>query len=106
MVATLLQAAPAADAAHELEVSVVMPCLNEARTVGICVRKAVEELKRLGVRGEVVIADNGSTDGSQAVAGEHGARVVHATRRGYGAALQAGIEGARGTYIIMGDADD
>src|SRR5205085_3802222 len=72
----------------------------------ICVRKAVEELKRLGVRGEVVIADNGSTDGSQAIASEHGARVIHASRRGYGAALQAGIEGARGTYIIMGDADD
>src|SRR5438045_6397660 len=106
MVATLSPAVVPSTAHEEIEISVVMPCLNEARTVCICVRKAVEELKRLGVRGEVVIADNGSTDGSQAIAGEHGARVVHATRRGYGAALHAGIDGARGTFIIMGDADD
>src|SRR3954466_969194 len=106
MVATLSPAVAPSACNDEIEVSVVMPCLNEARTVGICVRKAVEELKRLGVRGEVVIADNGSRHGPQAIAGEQGARVVHATRRGYGAALQAGIDGACGTYIIMGDADD
>lgn len=107
MVATLLPAAsPAAAAEETLEVSVVMPCLNEARTVGICVQKAMDSLRRLGVRGEVVVADNGSTDGSQDIARSHGARVVPASRRGYGSALQAGIDGARGTFIIMGDADD
>lgn len=110
MVATLSPAsspaAPSVGGEEPLEVSVVMPCLNEARTVGVCVRKAVETLRRLGVRGEVVVADNGSTDGSQDIAREHGARVVNATRRGYGSALQAGIESARGQFIIMGDADD
>jgi glycosyltransferase involved in cell wall biosynthesis len=90
----------------DLELSVVMPCLNEALTVGRCVAKAVAELKRLGVRGEVVVADNGSTDGSREIAREHGARVVEVARKGYGSALQAGIAAARGTYVIMGDADD
>ena len=92
--------------ADELEVSIVMPCLNEARTVGVCVAKAKAALERLGVNGEVVVADNGSVDGSQDIAIENGARVVNATRRGYGSALQAGIESARGAFIIMGDADD
>jgi hypothetical protein len=90
----------------EPEVSIVMPCLNEARTVGICVGKAVAALEKLGVRGEVIVADNGSTDGSQDIATAKGARVVNATRRGYGSALQAGIASARGSYVIMGDADD
>jgi glycosyltransferase involved in cell wall biosynthesis len=90
----------------DLEVSVVMPCLNEARTVGLCVAKALASLRRLGVAGEVIVADNGSTDGSQEIARNNGARVVHASRRGYGAALQAGIAASRGRYIIMGDADD
>jgi glycosyltransferase involved in cell wall biosynthesis len=97
---------PNARRVDELEVTVVMPCLNEARTVGRCVAKAVRALEEIGVRGEVVVADNGSTDGSQAIAEEHGARVVSVERRGYGSALQAGIAGARGRYIIMGDADD
>lgn len=92
--------------ATEIEVSVVMPCLNEANTVGTCVEKAVSTLRSLGVAGEVIVADNGSTDGSQQIARAHGARVVHAARRGYGAALQAGIAEARGRFIIMGDADD
>jgi hypothetical protein len=91
---------------EEIEVSVVMPCLNEARTVGRCVAKAREELERLGVRGEVIVADNGSDDGSQALASEHGARVVPVTARGYGSALQGGVAAARGKFVIMGDADD
>ncbi len=93
-------------AVEEFEISVVMPCLNEARTVGRCVDKAVRAMQDLGVRGEVVIADNGSTDGSQEIAREHGARVVEVPRRGYGHALRAGIAAARGRYIIMGDSDD
>jgi glycosyltransferase involved in cell wall biosynthesis len=88
------------------EVSVVMPCLNEARTVGRCIDKAKQALDEMGIQGEVVIADNGSTDGSQEIARQHGARVVHVERRGYGSALQAGIAAACGKYVIMGDADD
>ncbi len=89
-----------------VEVSVVMPCLNEARTVGRCVDKAARALSRMEISGEIIVADNGSTDGSPEIAMQKGARVVHVDRRGYGAALQAGIEAARGCYIIMGDADD
>jgi glycosyltransferase involved in cell wall biosynthesis len=108
MSATLpeLAAPPVVDNADALEVSVVMPCLNEARTVGRCVDKAQSSLDALGVRGEVVVADNGSSDGSQEIAREHGARVVAVSRKGYGSALQAGIAAACGRYIIMGDADD
>jgi hypothetical protein len=94
------------DRDREIEVSVVMPCLNEALTVGTCVAKAVAALKRLGVAGEVIVADNGSRDGSQDIARAHGARVVSCERRGYGATLQAGITAARGRFIIMGDSDD
>jgi glycosyltransferase involved in cell wall biosynthesis len=83
-----------------------MPCLNEAETVATCVEKAVGFLKRSGVKGEVLIADNGSTDGSQALAEAAGARVVGVLDKGYGAALMGGIEAARGRYVIMGDADD
>lgn len=104
MQATLPEAP--ANGSQPIEVSVVMPCLNEARTVGRCVAKAKTALERLGVQGEVVVADNGSTDGSPDLATGHGARVVHVTRKGYGSALQAGIAAARGTYVIMGDADD
>ena len=89
-----------------IEVSVVMPCLNEARTVGRCVAKARAALECLGVGFEIVVADNGSTDGSVQVANAYGARVVHVQRKGYGSALQGGIAAARGKYIIMGDADD
>jgi hypothetical protein len=95
-----------APSAAEVEVSVVMPCLNEARTVGRCVEKARRSLEAMGVAGEIIVADNGSTDGSQELAESHGARVVSVSRRGYGSALQAGIASARGRYIIMGDADD
>jgi hypothetical protein len=83
-----------------------MPCLNEARTVATCVDKAVRCLEKMGVRGEVIVADNGSSDGSREIAASHGARVVCVERRGYGSALQAGIAAAQGRYIIMGDADD
>src|ERR1043166_7960331 len=92
--------------ADDIEVSVVMPCLNEARTVGRCVAKAVRCLEELGIRAEVIVADNGSTDGSPAVAREHGASVVPVQRRGSGSALQGGIAAAKGQFIIMGDADD
>jgi glycosyltransferase involved in cell wall biosynthesis len=89
-----------------LEVSVVLPCLNESETVVACVRKALEGIALAGATGEVIVADNGSTDGSQDLARGAGARVVVAPERGYGAALLAGIAAARGTYVIMGDADD
>lgn len=89
-----------------LELSIVMPCLNEAETLAVCIDKAQGYLDRTGIAGEVLIADNGSTDGSQAIAHEHGARVVDIPLKGYGAALMGGIEAARGQYIIMGDADD
>jgi hypothetical protein len=94
------------ETATDIEVSVVMPCLNEARTVGRCIDKARRALEEMGVAGEIIIADNGSSDGSPHIAKEHGARVVHVNRRGYGSALQAGIAAARGRYVIMGDADD
>lgn len=83
-----------------------MPCLNEAKTIATCVAKARETLAHLGIQGEVLVADNGSTDGSPTLAREAGARIVHVHTRGYGAALRGGFEAARGKYIIMGDADD
>ena len=89
-----------------LELTVVMPCLNEAETLAACVDKAVAALYQNGIRGEVVVADNGSTDGSQAIAVAHGARVVPVPTRGYGAALDAGITNAQGRYVLMADADD
>jgi glycosyltransferase involved in cell wall biosynthesis len=93
-------------AGDEIEVTVLLPCLNEAETLEICVTKAVRALAELGVVGEVLVSDNGSTDGSQEIATKAGARVSHAPVRGYGGALLNGIEQARGRYIIMGDADD
>ncbi|PIE67553.1 MAG: dolichol-P-glucose synthetase [Deltaproteobacteria bacterium] len=83
-----------------------MPCLNEAETLASCIAKAFKEMTHLGIRGEVLVADNGSTDGSQQIGREAGARVVHVEERGYGGALRGGIEEARGKYVIMGDADD
>ncbi|MGW4639150.1 glycosyltransferase family 2 protein [Sphaerisporangium sp. NPDC004334] len=89
-----------------MELTVVMPCLNEAETVETCVRKALACMAEQGIEGEVVIADNGSTDGSQQLARDAGARVVHVDAKGYGNALMGGIRAARGRYVIMGDADD
>ena len=91
---------------HETELSVVMPCLNESATVGACVKKALGAMEKLGIRGEVIVADNGSTDGSQRIAVEHGAKVVPIQLKGYGSALHGGIAAARGPFILMGDADD
>jgi len=94
------------DVSHGVEVSVVIPCLNEANSLAYCVDKAMRAFREAGLSGEVVVADNGSTDGSIQIAEERGARVIRVTERGYGAALRAGIAGARGPFIIMGDADD
>jgi glycosyltransferase involved in cell wall biosynthesis len=91
---------------RSVEVSVVIPCLNEANSLAFCVDKAVKAFKAAGLAGEVIVADNGSTDGSIQIAEEHGARVIRVPERGYGAALRAGIAGSRGSFIIMGDADD
>ena len=89
-----------------LDVSVVIPCLNEANSIGYCVEKALAAFQAAGLRGEVVVSDNGSTDGSVELVEKLGARVVHAEQKGYGAALQAGIRASRGQFIVMGDADD
>lgn len=91
---------------HPIELTILMPCLNEAETLATCINKAKAFLQRENISGEIVIADNGSLDGSQEIAAQHGARIVHVPIRGYGSALQHGIEGAAGQYIIMGDADD
>jgi hypothetical protein len=96
---------PQADAAA-IELSIVMPCLNEAETLAVCIRKAQSFLATSGVEGEIIVADNGSTDGSRQIANAMGARLVGVEARGYGAALIGGIAAARGRYVIMGDADD
>jgi hypothetical protein len=92
--------------ADEILLSVVIPCLNEADSIPIVVRKALETMQHEGIAGEVVVADNGSTDGSQQLAADAGARVVVEPRKGYGSAYLAGFAAARGRYIVMGDADD
>ena len=89
-----------------LELSIVMPCLNEAETLATCIQKAQSYLQQQEIVGEIIIADNGSTDGSGEIASSCGARVVPVPARGYGSALMGGISAARGQYIIMGDADD
>ena len=96
----------AIDRSAELTLSVVIPCLNEAESIEIVVRKAAQTMDREGIHGEVVVADNGSTDGSPELAAAAGARVVRETRMGYGSAYLAGFSAARGRYILMGDADD
>ena len=90
----------------EIELTILMPCLNEALTVKTCVEKAQAYLKSRSISGEVLVADNGSTDGSQRIARASAARVVPISQQGYGAALIGGIAAARGRFVIMGDADD
>jgi glycosyltransferase involved in cell wall biosynthesis len=92
--------------ADSVELSIVMPCLNEAETIARCIEKAKAGLLRSGVRGEILVADNGSTDGSQAIAEKLGARVVPVDEKGYGSALRGGVQAAAGQWILMGDADD
>ena len=94
------------DTQPDIELSVVMPCLNEADTLGTCIRKARLAMEQSGIVGEVIVADNGSTDASPDIARAEGARLVPVRDRGYGAALMGGIEAARGRFVIMGDADD
>src|SRR5262249_45614454 len=89
-----------------VELSVVMPCLNEADTLATCIEKAQRAVREAGIAAEIIIADNGSTDGSQDIARRLGARVVPVAARGYGNALMGGIAAARGKYVLMGDADD
>ena len=89
-----------------LAISIVMPCLNEAETLAVCIRKALAAITASGVSGEIIIADNGSTDGSLQIAADEGARIINVPIRGYGAALFAGFEAAHGKYILMADADD
>lgn len=90
----------------KLELSIVMPCLNEAETLEVCITKALTYLRDNNVAGEVVIGDNGSTDGSQEIATRLGARVVNVPQKGYGSALMGAIEAAHGKYVVMGDSDD
>jgi glycosyltransferase involved in cell wall biosynthesis len=89
-----------------IELSVVMPCLNEADTLATCIRKAQQAFRENNIAGEIIVADNGSTDGSQEIATKSGARLVPVQARGYGSALMGGIAATRGKYVIMGDADD
>ena len=108
---TMTSASNAATAARtaatgETELSVVMPCLNESDTLAICIEKAQRAMREAGIVGEVVIADNGSTDGCPEIAEGMGARVVHVEAKGYGNALMGGINAARGNFVIMGDCDD
>jgi glycosyltransferase involved in cell wall biosynthesis len=96
----------AGDASDAVDVSVVMPCLNEIETIGTCVTKALQAIRGLNLSGEVIVGDNGSIDGSQQIASALGARVISITSPGYGAALQGAIAAARGQFILMGDSDD
>jgi glycosyltransferase involved in cell wall biosynthesis len=90
----------------EITLSILMPCFNEARTLGTCIAKAKRYLSRQNFAGEIVVADNGSTDGSQEIAESLGVRVVSVSERGYGNTLKTRIRAARGKYVIMGDSDD
>lgn len=89
-----------------MEISVVLPCLNESETLGICIKKAKNQIKSLGVKGEIIIADNGSSDGSIEIAKKLGAKIVNVKNKGYGNVLRAGIKNAKGKYILIADSDD
>ncbi len=89
-----------------MEITILMPCLNEAETIGVCIEKAKRFLLENKIDGEILVSDNGSTDGSIAIAENAGARVIHVPDKGYGNALRTGCENAYGKYVIMGDADD
>jgi glycosyltransferase involved in cell wall biosynthesis len=91
---------------NQIELSIVMPCLNEADTIGACVLKSFKLLQRYNISGEVIVVDNGSTDNSQEIAEEHGATIAREKKKGYGNALIAGIRAAKGKYVLMGDSDD
>ena len=97
---------PDIDETEPLLISAVIPCLNEEQTLGICINKAMESFNRRGVKGEVIVGDNGSSDKSVEIAKSLGARVVHQSTKGYGAAISSAAQAARGKYIIMADADD
>ena len=86
--------------------SVVIPCLNESETIAICIKKSIKQIKLLKIKGEVIVADNGSIDGSIEISKKNGAKVIHVKEKGYGAALRAGFSAAKGKYIMMGDGDD
>lgn len=90
---------------HDIEISIIMPCLNESEVIEACVQEALAALKSTNTQGEVIVADNGSTDNSAAIASRAGARVVTVEEKGYGSALQGGIKAAKGRFILMGDAD-
>lgn len=106
LIASQQAAATPAEPHQRLELSVIMPCLNEHETVGTCVRKALAALREENIVGEVIVADNGSTDGSTEIAQAEGARVIHVADKGYGNALKGGILAASGEYILMADSDD
>ena len=89
----------------DVELSIVIPCLNESRTLAGCIEQAENAIRQMGIRGEIIVADNGSTDGSQAIAADHGARVVPVETKGYGSAVRGGVAQAKGRYIVTGDAD-
>jgi glycosyltransferase involved in cell wall biosynthesis len=89
-----------------IDLTIVMPCLNEAETLGACIEKARVGIERSGVRGEILVADNGSKDDSVQIAQRLGARVIHVKEKGYGNALRGGIRAASGKWIVMGDADE
>ena len=89
-----------------LDISIVIPCLNESETIGSCIEKAKNSLRELNLKGEIIVADNGSVDDSRDIAQSLMARTVSVEEKGYGSALQGGIEAARGKWIVMGDADD